>query len=184
MRVCVYCGSSDGDRAIYRETAARVGRALATRGVGVVYGGGVVGCMGALADGALAAGGEVVGIIPDRLAGREVAHRGLTVLRVVASMHERKAAMTELADAFLALPGGFGTLDELFETLTWRTLGYHAKPCAILDVAGFFSPLLRFCDDARDAGFVGAATRAALISGDDLETVLSELLTRAARSSP
>lgn len=144
-----------------------------------MYGGGRLGLMGALADAALEAGGEVIGVLPHALEHREVAHPRLTTLHVVATMHERKAKMTSLADAFLALPGGFGTLDELFEALTWRQLGYHGKPCAILDVEQYFAPLLAFCDDAHRLGFVRDADRALLLSGDDAETVIDELTRRA-----
>ncbi len=179
MRVCVFCGSSDGTSPVFRDAAAGVGRALVRRGIGIVYGGGRVGCMGALADAALHAGGEVIGVLPHALESREVAHRELSALHVVGSMHERKAKMTLLADAFLALPGGFGTLDELFEALTWRQLGYHAKPCAILDVDGYYAPLLAFCDTARRAGFVRPADREALVAGHDAERVIDELVRRA-----
>ena len=141
MRVCVFCGSSAGRGNAYVDAAARTGTALAHRGYGIVYGGGRVGCMGALADAALAAGGEVIGVIPEALAAREVAHRGLSELHVVGSMHERKALMAAHADAFLILPGGFGTLEELFEVVTWHQLGYHRKPVALLDVDGYFAAL-------------------------------------------
>ncbi len=140
-RVCVFCGSSPGSRPDYAEAARELGRSLASRGLGLVYGGADVGLMGAMADAALEAGGEVIGVIPASLVEREVAHRGLSDLRIVGSMHERKALMAELAGAFVALPGGLGTLEELLEILTWAQLGLHAKPCAVLDVAGFFEPL-------------------------------------------
>lgn len=166
---------------MYREVAAAVGRALAARAVGLVYGGGRAGCMGALADAALAAGGHVIGVIPQSLAAREVAHLGLSTLHVVASMHERKALMLTEADAFLALPGGFGTLDELFEVVTWRQLGYHRKPIALLNVDGYFDELLRFCDRARDAGFARVHDRAALVSGSDPAATVDALLERARR---
>src|SRR4051812_49148308 len=146
MRVCVFCGSNPGARPEYAAAARAVGRALAERGRGLVYGGGNVGLMGVCADAALAAGGEVIGVIPDALQTAEVAHGGLTRLHVVRTMHERKALMADLSDAFAALPGGFGTLDELFEILTWAQLGIHAKPVAILNVAGFFDPLLAMLD--------------------------------------
>jgi len=179
VRICVFCGSSLGDRPEYRETAAEIGRLIASRGAGLVYGGGRVGCMGALADAALANGGEVLGVIPETLADREVAHAGLGELRVVGSMHERKALMAARSDAFLALPGGFGTLEELFEIVTWRQLGFHEKPYAVLNVAGYFDSLLRFCDDATSAGFVRPADRAALVSGADPASVVDALLARA-----
>jgi len=176
MRVCVFCGSSNGDRESYREAARDVGRLLAGRGIGLVYGGGRVGCMGAVADAALEAGGEVIGIIPKALAAREMAHDGLTELHVVHSMHERKALMAEKSDAFLTLPGGFGTLEELFEIVTWRQLGYHTKKYAILNVDGYFDTLLKFCDDAVTAGFVQARDRDVLISGTDPASLIDAIL--------
>ena len=175
MRVCVFCGSSPGDDPAYLAAARAIGVALARRAVGVVYGGGHVGCMGALADAALEAGGEVVGVIPRRLADREVAHTGVTDLHVVESMHDRKALMASLSDAFVALPGGFGTLEELFEVVTWRQLGYHRKPIAVLNTRGYFDALLRFCDDAVSAGFVAAAERDALLREPNLEPLLERL---------
>jgi uncharacterized protein (TIGR00730 family) len=176
MRVCVFCGSSDGTSPAFRATAVSVARSLAARGIGIVYGGGRVGCMGALADAALEAGAEVIGVLPRALETREIAHRRLSELHIVPSLHERKAKMISIADAFLALPGGFGTLDELFEALTWRQLGYTAKPCALLDVGGFFAPLLAFCDAALQYGFLRAGDRAALISGDDPDFVIDALI--------
>ncbi len=178
LRICVFCGSNDGNRSLFRETAADVGRMLVTRGLGIVYGGGRVGCMGALADAALAAGGDVIGVIPRALEAREVAHRGLTALHVVETMHERKAMMAVHADAFLTLAGGFGTLEELFEAVTWRQLGYHDKPSAILNTDGYFDGLIDFCDNARAEGFVQDADRAALIVGGDARAVVDELLSR------
>jgi len=175
-RICVFCGSADGRLPVYRETAIQVGRALAARSVGLVYGGGNAGLMGALADAALAAGGEVLGVIPRRLADREVAHAGLTQLHVVETMHERKALMTELSDAFLTLPGGFGTLDELFEAITWRQLGFHDKPCAVLDVAGYFDGLLAFIERAVADGFVRTSDRERVLAGSDVDGLLDALL--------
>jgi len=140
-RLCVFCGSASGVRPEYEAAARELGTVLAGRGVGVVYGGASVGLMGVVADSALAAGGEVIGIIPQALVDREVAHAGLSELHVVGSMHERKALMAELSDAFVALPGGMGTLEELFEVFTWRQLGLHAKPIALLDVAGYWAGL-------------------------------------------
>jgi uncharacterized protein (TIGR00730 family) len=154
MRVCVFCGSAFGSRPVYAEVARSFGRGLAARGIGVVYGGASVGLMGELADAALAAGGEVIGVIPRSLVAREIAHAGLTELHVVETMHERKALMAELSDAIVALPGGAGTLDELFETLTWRQLGLHAKPIVLLDVDGFFEPLVALADHLVAEGFV------------------------------
>ena len=162
-RLCVFCGSSPGHDPAYGELAAQLGRTLAERGIGVVYGGGRVGLMGVLADAALAAGGEVIGVIPKPLLDREHGHRGLTQLRVVDSMHERKALMVELADGFVALPGGIGTLEELFEVWTWAQLGMHRKPCALLDVGGFFTPLVGFLDHVVANGFVNSTTRAMLM---------------------
>jgi uncharacterized protein (TIGR00730 family) len=161
-RVCVFCGSSAGERPEYRAAAADFGRALAARGLGLVYGGGCVGLMGVLADAALEAGAEVIGVIPRFLADKEIAHAGLSELRVVRSMHERKALMSELSDAFAALPGGLGTLEELFEVWTWAQLGLHKKPCGLLDAAGFYAPLTRFLDHAQHEGFVRAPHRAIL----------------------
>jgi uncharacterized protein (TIGR00730 family) len=175
-RVCVFCGSSPGARPIYLETAARVGRLLGERGIGVVYGGGRVGLMGAVADAALAAGGEAIGVIPRRLAEREVAHEGLTELHVVETMHERKALMTARADAFLTLPGGFGTLDELFEAITWRQLGFHDKPCGVLDVEGYFAGLESFVNRAVVDGFIRPADRARLIVRSNAVELIDILL--------
>ncbi len=176
VRICVFCGSHPGDDPAFRDAASLVGRLLAERGLGIVYGGGRVGLMGALADAALAAGGRVIGVIPEALASREVAHRSVTELHVVGSMHERKALMAAHADAFLALPGGFGTLEELFEVVTWRQLGFHEKPCGLLNVAGYFDRLIGFVDDAVAAGFVNASDRAALIDGDEPAALVDRLL--------
>jgi uncharacterized protein (TIGR00730 family) len=162
MRVAVFCGSSAGRESRYAAAAAAFGRGLAEAGVGVVYGGASVGLMGVLADAALAAGGEVIGVIPGGLFAAEVPHQGLTRLQVVATMHERKAVMADLADGFAALPGGLGTLDELFEVLTWRQLGLHAKPVALVDVGGFWDQLAGMLDGLTAAGFVPAATRGCL----------------------
>ncbi|HEX2188631.1 MAG TPA: TIGR00730 family Rossman fold protein [Longimicrobiaceae bacterium] len=162
-RVCVFCGSSAGVRPAYGALARRTGRLLAGRGIGLVYGGGRVGLMGALADAALEAGGEVIGVIPDALLAREVGHGGLTELRVVRSMHERKALMADLADAFVALPGGFGTWEEFFEVLTWSQLGIHPKPCGLLDVDGFYRPFLEMMDHAVAEGFVRPQHRALVL---------------------
>jgi uncharacterized protein (TIGR00730 family) len=162
MRVAVFCGSSAGRESRHAVAAAAFGRDLAAAGVGIVYGGASVGLMGVLADAALAGGGEVIGVIPGGLFAAEVPHQGLTELQVVASMHERKAAMAGLADGFAALPGGLGTLDELFEVLTWRQLGLHAKPVALVDVGGFWDPLAEMLDRLTAAGFIPVATRAGL----------------------
>lgn len=174
-RVCVYAGSNRGARADYGAAAGKLADALVGRGLGVVYGGGNVGLMGVLADAVLDAGGEVIGVIPEALLAREVAHDGLTELRVVGSMHERKAAMTELADAFVALPGGFGTIEELVEVLTWSQLGLHAKPCALLDVAGYYAPLVAFFDHAVSEGFLRPQHREMLVVEQDADALLDRL---------
>jgi len=153
-RICVFCGSNPGASAVYAEAARALGKKLAERGLGLVYGGGNVGLMGIVADAALAAGAEVIGVIPRALVDREVSHQGLTELRVVGSMHERKALMAELAGGFIALPGGIGTLEEWFETWTWAQLGLHAKPFGLLDVAGYYGQLLGFLDHVVAEGFV------------------------------
>lgn len=152
--ICVYCGSRNGTPAVYREAANALGAAIARAGARLVYGGARVGLMGALADSALAAGGNVLGIIPEGLAGKEIAHDGLTELQVVQTMHQRKLGMIDAADAFIAMPGGFGTLEELFEVLTWRQIGWHDKPCGLLDTDGFYQPLLGCMKHMRDHGFV------------------------------
>lgn len=173
--VCVYCGASPGADPAFVPAAATVGRLLAESGRTLVYGGGRVGLMGAVADGALAAGGRVVGVIPQTLVDKEVAHRGLTELRVVGSMHERKALMADLSDGFLGMPGGIGTLEEFFEAWTWGQLGLHAKPYGLLDVAGFFGPLLGFLDRLVEQRFVRPEHRAMLLVGSDPGTLLSEM---------
>jgi uncharacterized protein (TIGR00730 family) len=165
-RICVFCGSSPGHDPRYLEAARDLGRVLAGRSLGVVYGGGSVGLMGAVADAALAAGGEVIGVIPEVLRIRELAHRSLTRLHVVGSMHERKALMAELSDGFVALPGGMGTLEELSEALTWAQLGLHARPIGLLDVAGYYRPLAEFFDRAVGAGFLRPAHRQLLLVDD------------------
>lgn len=153
-RVCVYCGSSLGGREEYGDVGFDLGRLLVERGMGLVYGGACVGVMGKVAEGVLSGGGEVVGVIPKALMKKEVAHEGLTELRVVESMHERKAVMADLADGFIALPGGWGTLEELFEILTWAQLGFHGKPCGILNVAGYYDGLKVFLNHAVEEEFV------------------------------
>ena len=177
QRICVFCGSSSGSRPIYAEMARAVGKELAARGLGVVYGGSSIGLMGALADAALAAGGEVIGVLPRGLFRREVAHRGLTELREVGSMHERKALMGELADGFLALPGGFGTCDELFEVVTWAQIGLHHKPIGLLDVEGFFAPLLAFVRHAAQEGFLPPAHVDVLLRAETPAAIIDQLLT-------
>jgi uncharacterized protein (TIGR00730 family) len=173
--LCVFCGSSPGTSPDYAAAAQRLGQLLADRGVGLVYGGASVGLMGTLANATLEAGGSVVGVIPRALWQREVGHTGLTELRVVESMHERKALMAELSDAFLALPGGLGTLEELFEVWTWALLGIHAKPCALLNVRRYFDPLLAFIDHATRELFIRHAHRDLLIVETDPERLLARL---------
>jgi uncharacterized protein (TIGR00730 family) len=175
--VCVFCGSSVGSRAEFAASAREVGKALAARGLELVYGAGHIGLMGILADAALAAGGRVVGVIPQAMVERELAHHGLSELHVVRTMHERKALMADRAGAFIALPGGFGTADELFEILTWAQLGLHAKPVGLLNVAGFFDPLLAWLDSAVEEGFLREPHRQLLIVGDQPERLLNALLT-------
>jgi hypothetical protein len=173
--VCVFCGSSPGARPSYRDGAERLATAIAKRGLDLVYGGASVGLMGALADAALAAGGRVVGVLPRALDRKEIAHAGLSELRVVDSMHERKAQMAERADAFVALPGGIGTLEEWFEVLTWSQLGFHAKPCGLLDVDGYFAPLLALLDRAVHERFVTPEHRAMIVVEHDAERLLDAL---------
>ena len=173
--VCVFSGSSPGARPSYTETATALGREVATRGMRLVYGGASVGLMGAVADAALAAGGQVVGVIPQHLVDREVAHDGLTELRVTGSMHERKALMADLADGFVALPGGLGTLEELAEILTWSQLGLQSKPCGLLDVEGFFDPLLAFLDHTVTERFVSTEHRALVLAADRPDALLDLL---------
>jgi uncharacterized protein (TIGR00730 family) len=174
-RVCVFCASQMGSAPALAEAAREVGASLARRGLGLVYGGGNIGLMGVCADAVLAAGGEVVGVIPRGLEEREVAHRGLTSLHVTTSMHERKQKMHDLSDAFLTLPGGFGTMDELFETLTWAQLGIHGKPIGLLDVAGFYAPLVAFMDAQVAAGLLRPEHRAMLDADARLEPLLDRL---------
>jgi uncharacterized protein (TIGR00730 family) len=174
-RICVFCGSSPGARPEYRERARELGALLARRGLGLVYGGGSVGLMGVVADGALSAGGEVIGIIPRALEARELDHRGLTQLHVVGSMHERKAMMEQLSDGFVALPGGAGTLEELFEILTWSQLGIHRKPAGMLDVAGYYEHLCRFLDHAVAERFLRPEHRALLLVERDPAALLDRM---------
>ena len=173
--VCVYCGSNAGSKPAYAERAAALGARIANEGLALVYGGGNVGLMGIAADAALAAGGEVVGVIPEQLVGWEVAHRGVTRLEVVANMHERKARMFDLSDAFIAMPGGFGTLDEMFEMLTWRQLGLGDKPCAFLDVDGFYAPLLVMLDRMVEERFLHADQRHDLWHGESIDGLFAWL---------
>lgn len=166
-RLCVFCGANSGHDPRYGEASAALGRGIAQAGLGLVYGGASIGLMGAVADAALAEGGEVIGVIPQTLVAREVAHHGLSDLRVVTSMHERKALMADLSDGFIALPGGVGTLEELFEVWTWSHLGLHRKPCGLLDVAGFYSGLGRFIDHVQQEGFLRDGVRNMLLMAED-----------------
>jgi uncharacterized protein (TIGR00730 family) len=179
--VCVYCGSSAGHRAVFAEQARTLGRAIASRRLRLVYGGGGVGLMGELARAALDAGGEVIGVIPESLMRRELAYGGVTRLVVTSSMHERKARMVELADAFLAIPGGIGTLDELFEIWTWANLGIHSKPFGMLNVAGYFDPLLAFLDRSVEEGYLAADVRELLLLGASPDELLDQLTAAAQR---
>jgi uncharacterized protein (TIGR00730 family) len=186
QRICVFCGASSGRAASYAAAASAFGATAARRGLGLVYGGGKVGLMGALAEGALGAGGEVIGVIPQELVDRELAHDRLSELHVVGSLHERKALMAELADAFVALPGGFGTLDELMEQLTWSQLGLHAKPVGLLDVDGYWRPLIALARNATEEGFVRESDLAAIAVAADAGALLDRVaeLERAERPRP
>jgi hypothetical protein len=180
QRICVFCGSNAGHDPRYRDAAEALGGLLAQRGIELVYGGGNVGLMGALADACLAADGTVIGVIPEALVGKEVAgrhvdHRALTRLEIVDSMHTRKARMAELSDGFIALPGGFGTFEEFCEILTWGQLGFHAKPIGLLNVAGFFDPLLALFDHAVREGFLRAQNRAMALADTDSERLLAAM---------
>jgi uncharacterized protein (TIGR00730 family) len=174
-RICVFSGSSTGARPEYAAAARTLGTALVRRGLSLVYGGAKVGLMGVVADTVLAGGGEVIGIIPKRLMTKELAHPGLAELRVVASMHDRKREMADLADAFVALPGGIGTLEELTEVLSWAQLGLHDKPCGVLEVADYFGRLIAFLDHAVDERFLQPAHRAMLVVANDAEDLLARL---------
>ena len=174
-RICVFCGSSPGARPEYAQVARQLGHILAERNLGLVYGGGSVGMMGVVADAALQAGGEVIGVIPKKLFQKEgVAHAHLSKLHVVDSMHERKALMAELADAFIALPGGLGTIEEFFEVLTWAQLGIHWKPCGLLDVCHYYDKLLEFLDDAVAQRFVKAEHRSMVLVAETPEMLLQQ----------
>jgi uncharacterized protein (TIGR00730 family) len=175
QRVAVYCASNDGIKPAYVATARALGTVLASRGLTVVYGGGRTGLMGALADAALAAGGEVIGVMPHGLVQREVAHQGITSLQIVDSMHERKAMIAEMADAFITMPGGIGTLEEFFETWTWAQLGVHRKPVGLLDVDGFWNPLMTLLDQLEHEGFLRGTPREWLVREADPATLLTAL---------
>ncbi len=171
-RVCVFCGSSPGSKPEYEEAAFALGKALIKNNTGLVYGGGRVGLMGIVASAAMEAGGEVIGVIPQDLVDKEVAHRGITDLRVVHSMHERKALMAELSDGFIALPGGLGTIEEFFEVVTWAQLGIHKKPCGLLNVSGFYDKAIDFLDHAVVEEFIAPAARSLVLVEEDPEALL------------
>ncbi len=173
--ICVFCGSAVGANPAYADAARDMGRVLVERGISLVYGGGHVGLMGVIADTVLAAGGEAIGVIPHGLAVREVAHSRLTKLHVVGSMHERKAMMAELSDAFIAMPGGFGTYEEFFEAVTWTQLGVHRKPCGLLNVEGFYDPIVDFVDRAVSEQFVKPEYRAAILVDSDPARLVEKL---------
>jgi len=174
--LCVFCGSASGSRPAYASVAAQLGHLMAERKIQLIYGGGKVGMMGALADAVLKAGGEVIGVIPGALVERELAHHDVTDLIIVDSMHQRKAKMSDLSDGFLALPGGYGTLEELFEVITWAQLGFHAKPCGLLNIEGFFDPLLAMLDQAADQAFMSAENRRLLLTSTDPSEILQNLI--------
>ena len=174
-RICVFCGSSAGSRPEYRGCAEELGVELTRRNIGLVYGGGNVGLMGAIADAVLAAGGEAIGVIPEHLMNREIGHKQLTKLHIVRSMRERKATMADLSDAFVALPGGFGTLEEFFEVLTWSQLGLHLKPCGIVNVLGYYTPLLAMLDHAVSERFLKPQNRALVLARDTPSELLQAL---------
>ena len=175
-KLCVFCGSSSGLRPEYQIAATRLGQALARRGIALVYGGARVGLMRAVADAALEAGGHAIGVIPELLVRREIAHDGLTELRIVGSMHERKAAMVDLADAFVLLPGGFGSWEEFCEVVTWAHLGIHAKPCGVLNVSNYYSPLLALARHAVAEGFVRATHQESIVVDDDPDRLVDRLI--------
>jgi hypothetical protein len=174
-RLAVYCGSASPSDPVYIESAREVGRTLAERGIGVVYGGGRLGLMGAIADSALEAGGEVIGIIPTALVNAEVAHRGLTELHVVDTMHQRKQAFTDLSDGFVNLPGGTGTMDELWEALSWAQIGYHAKPVGLLNVASYYDHLIAFYEKMGEVGFLRPQHQGILLIDDQLDGLLAKM---------
>ena len=173
-RICVYCGSSPGRQPGYAEAATALGKALLKRGLGLVYGGAQIGIMGRIADTVVDGGGEAIGIMPRALADREIFHTGLTKLEIVESMHERKALMADYSDGFIALPGGLGTLEEIFEVLTWAQLGFHKKPCGLLNVNGYFDHLTAFVNHAVTQGFVNTASRGMLMTEDSPEQLLDQ----------
>jgi len=183
MRICVFCGSRAGHNLAYADAARELGQALTRRGLGLVFGGGHIGLMGILADAVLAGGGEVVGVIPQALVDKELAHAGVRDMRIVATMHERKAVMADASDAFVALPGGYGTADELFEILTWAQLRIHAKPIGLLNTLGFFTPLLAWLDHTVKEGFVKPIHRKLLLVADTPDSLLDQLLAHVSSDS-
>ncbi|WP_218916967.1 LOG family protein [Croceicoccus naphthovorans] len=183
QRLAVYCGSAAGTNPAHLQSARELGKVMAARGIDLVYGGGKLGLMGAIADTVLENGGRAYGVIPAALVSHEVAHTGLTELHEVADMHQRKAKMTQLADGFLCLAGGIGTFDELFEAWTWNALGYHAKPFCLLNTDGYWDKFLGFCDHVRDEGFMSAGRREQLLSADTIDEALAKLKTAIAAAS-
>ena len=175
QRICVFCGSNSGTNPAYRDTAVTMGRLLSERGIELVYGGGNVGLMGVLADAVLASGGKVIGVIPESLMAKEIGHHGLTDLRIVQSMHERKSLMADLSDGFIAMPGGFGTFEEFCEVVTWSQLGIHAKPCGLLNVNGYYDPLLELFDHAVREGFLRKENRRLVLEDRDPERLLKKM---------
>ena len=175
QRICVFCGSNLGTNPRYRQAAVELGRLLAIRCIDLVYGAGNIGLMGVLADSVLEAGGRVIGIIPESLLAREVGHLGLTELRIVGSMHERKALMADLSDAFIALPGGYGTFEEFCEVVTWSQLGFHVKPCGVVNVEGYYDPLLALFDHAVQEGFLKQENRALVLEDCSSERLLEKM---------
>ncbi|MGA9565493.1 MAG: TIGR00730 family Rossman fold protein [Candidatus Korobacteraceae bacterium] len=174
-RICVFCGSNLGISRVYKDAAVTLGRLLAVRGIELVYGGGNIGLMGVLADAVLVSGGRVIGVIPESLMAKEVGHAGLTELRIVKSMHERKALMADLSDGFIAMPGGFGTFEEFCEIVTWSQLGIHSKPCGLLNVEGYYDPLLRLFDHAVREGFLREENRRLVLEDHDPEQLLGKM---------
>ena len=174
-RICVFCGSNLGISRVYKDAAVTLGRLLAARGIELVYGGGNIGLMGVLADAVLESGGRVIGVIPESLMAKEVGHAGLRELHIVKSMHERKALMADLSDGFIAMPGGFGTFEEFCEIVTWSQLGIHAKPCGLLNVEGYYDPLLRLFDHAVREGFLREENRRLVLEDHDPEQLLGKM---------
>lgn len=175
-RICVFCGASNGSDPDFQKVTKQLGKAIAEKGFELVYGAGCVGLMGVLADATLSAGGKVIGVIPESLVAKELAHRGLTELHIVKTMHERKAMMADLADGFIAMPGGYGTLDEFCEIITWSQLGFHKKPCAILNVKGYFDHLIKFFDTAQELQFVASRHREMILISTDPLGILDEMV--------